>query len=234
MLGKLKRNMQTQTGRPAKKVAKRSAGKNVTSVTVGSVKKMVSSNIPEYIKSTLRYADVTSIDPGVAGPAVVIYRANSLYDPEVATGGDQPPGFDDYMRLYGRFTVLKARIKVVFACSGTGFPSFNLNVIGIALNTSGSALGDVTNYLSCGDCNWTGIGKDYVTKTLTLEVDVAKYFGQNIWADDVYSGTDSADCARQCYFHIFTQADTDIPAVRLAIEIEYDVAFRTIKTKAFS
>jgi len=225
--------LRTRSERP-KKVAKKSAGKNVTSVTVGSVSKMVSSNIPEYIKTTMRYGDITSIDPGITGPDVVIYRANSLFDPAVALGGDQPPGFDDYMRLYGRFTVLKARIKVVFANRVVSSPTWNLNVVGIALNTSGTALADVRNYLSCGDCNWTGMGRDYATRTLTLEVDVAKYFGQNIWADDIFSGSDSADCGRQCYFHIFTQGDVDVGAVRLAIEIEYDTAFRTIKTKTFS
>jgi len=213
---------------------KQSAGKNVTSVQIARVSEMVSKNQPEYIKAVMRYAESYTVDPGASAIGVHIYRANTIYDVDVTIGGLQPPGFDDYMRLYSRFTVLGARAKVCFANTVLAEPAWSMNTVGISCLSTGSALADQEVYIANGDCNWTVMGRDYSTRTLTLEVDVAKFFGQNIWNDDVFSGSASADAARQCYFHVWSKGDEDLGLVHYTIEIEYDVAFRTINSKVFS
>lgn len=40
-------------------------------------------------------------------------RANGLTDPEVALGGHQPRGFDQYMALYKRYVVMGSKITVL-------------------------------------------------------------------------------------------------------------------------
>jgi hypothetical protein len=211
----------------------RTTGKNHKSVTIANPAKMVANNRPEYIKTTLRYADFYVVDPGTSA-GVHIYRANSLYDCDVSIGGLQPVGFDQYMGLYQKFTVTKARIKVVFTNTVLTTPTWTANVVGVSLNTSGSAGTEADLYIANGDCNWSVMGRDYASKTLTMEIDVAKYFATDIWNDDVFSGDVSQDCARQCYFHVFSQGDADLGQVHYMVEIEYDVAFRGLKSAAFS
>jgi len=211
----------------------RSTGKNHRSVTIANPSRMVANNRPEYIKTTLRYADFYVVDPGT-NAGVHIYRANTIYDCDVSIGGLQPVGFDQYMALYNRFTVTKARIKVVFTNTVLTTPTWTANAVGISLNTSGSAGTDADLYIANGDCNWSVMGRDYAPKTLTMEVDVGKYFATDIWNDDVFSGDASNDAARQCYFHVFSQGDADLGQVHYMVEIEYDVAFRGLKSASFS
>lgn len=53
------------------------------------------------------------------GPVFLVYRGNSIFDPEFATGGLQPPGFDQWMDFYQRFIVHASKIKVGFTTAGT-------------------------------------------------------------------------------------------------------------------
>lgn len=225
----------SQAGKRTKKAKKgKSAGANHASVTIGGTSRMLTSNRPEYIKTVMRFGDTSTVDPGASTAGVYIYRANSIFDPSVTGGSLQPPAFDQYMALYQRFTVTKARIKVGFAQTVLTTPAWTLGVVGVALNTNGSPSGQADLYIANGDCNWTVVGRDYGTKTVTMEVDLQKYFATDIWNDDTFSGSVSADTARQCYWHIFCQGDEDMGLCHFVAELEYEVAFRNLKEVAFS
>lgn len=43
---------------------------------------------------------------------LIQFRGNSLYDPNVAVGGDQPAGFDDLTAAFTKFLVLGSAIKI--------------------------------------------------------------------------------------------------------------------------
>ena len=65
------------------------------------------------MRTTLRYVDRLEIDVSSASTVTkVAYSANGLYDPYIPTGGHQPRGFDNYMKLYKTYTCIASKINV--------------------------------------------------------------------------------------------------------------------------
>ena len=54
----------------------------------------------------------------------LVYRMNSLWDPEYATGGHQPRGFDQMAQFFLRYDVISATINVVFYPASNEGPIF--------------------------------------------------------------------------------------------------------------
>lgn len=74
---------------------------------------------PDYYTTTLKYCEMINLDVGIATTAVsYVYRANSLFDPNYTGTGHQPMGFDDLSRIYNKYSVIKAHMKVRFAMTG--------------------------------------------------------------------------------------------------------------------
>ena len=46
-----------------------------------------------------------------------------MYDPYAGTGGHQPRGFDDFMGIYGKFTVLGSKCTAQFMYEAYDGPS---------------------------------------------------------------------------------------------------------------
>lgn len=59
----------------------------------------------------LRYVQQIRLNATPTAPAVVAFRANSLYDPYVSGVGHQPANFDRLSAIYQNFTVLGSRIR---------------------------------------------------------------------------------------------------------------------------
>lgn len=74
----------------------------------------------------LTYAVQIRLDPLNGGSDQITFRANSLFDPEYATGGHQPLYFDQYSELYANYKVLGAKINV----TGANDYSDQANVMG--------------------------------------------------------------------------------------------------------
>lgn len=86
---------------------------------------------PKYFADTpprkyckLRYVVTESITgPAVGAIVVRQYRANGMYDPEVAVGGHQPFGFDQLMGQYHHFTVIKSKCTLELMQTSDNTPS---------------------------------------------------------------------------------------------------------------
>jgi len=92
----------------AKDVALRGTGNQVVSPYFRSVQ-------PWKLKVVLPYSTTLKLTKA-AGTylATEVFRANSMYDPEVAVGGHQPRGFDQLMTMYDHFTVYGCKITATF------------------------------------------------------------------------------------------------------------------------
>ncbi len=60
----------------------------------------------------LRYVDTITIDPGAAAIGIHVFRANSIFDPDLTGTGHQPLLHDTYATLYDRYRVVSSKIKV--------------------------------------------------------------------------------------------------------------------------
>ena len=52
------------------------------------------------------------MNPGAGDVATYNFRANSVFDPDVEVGGNQPPGFDQWGVFFNKYTVVSSRAKL--------------------------------------------------------------------------------------------------------------------------
>jgi len=156
---------------------------------------------------------------GSGANAIVTYefRANGMFDPEVALGGHQPYGFDQLMAQYEHFCVVKATINLELLDVSSGTSQIFMLACYNETGAPGTAF-------AAGGAN--GLREmPLVSKTLTpvpggvrgnersasLTVDLAKMFGKSPWniiADVNYQGTDSADPGQDIYFGVVYYSPT--------------------------
>jgi len=70
-------------------------------------------NFPSTKTVALRYVDNFSLNPSSSTAAVHVFRANSLYDPDLTSTGHQPMFFDNYGALYSKYRVNYANISFI-------------------------------------------------------------------------------------------------------------------------
>ncbi len=63
-----------------------------------------------YVK--LRYVEVISMNAGAGGTTSHTFSANGMFDPNITGVGHQPIGFDQYMKAYQHYSVVKSNITV--------------------------------------------------------------------------------------------------------------------------
>lgn len=88
----------------------------------------------------LKYVTQITLSPSDNTAINREFRANSLYDPEVAVGGHQPYGFDQLSAFYQHYTVIGSKITV------TPIDSNDLTQGGIFGVTLASTTGTLTGY----------------------------------------------------------------------------------------
>ena len=80
---------------------------------------------PRSMRAILRYSDTFNLEPGLGGTSHQLYRATSIFDPNLTGVGHQPYGHDLYQQVYNHYKVIKAVIKVT-AVEGEGNAIFGV------------------------------------------------------------------------------------------------------------
>lgn len=182
---------------------------------------------PDKLRTKLRYNEYIALNPGATTAATASYRLNGMLDPTVAVGGHQPLGFDNYMGVYGRFQVLKCKIKFTLVNA-----SDNHIVIGFVIADSTQTVPTVPNtLLELGKnciyriCHGSGASLQYV-HFVQGTYDIAKELGLAL-GDDTLRGNLSNDPGSQLYGTVFvaTIDGGDLTAQGTYVELEYDVVF---------
>lgn len=74
-------------------------------------------DVPNVKYARLRYVCHENVPgPGTGQIVVKEYRINGMFDPEVALGGHQPSGYDELMKQYEKYTVLKTHVTLENCC----------------------------------------------------------------------------------------------------------------------
>jgi hypothetical protein len=76
----------------------------------------------------LRYSDIITLNPAAGGSAVHVWRANSIYDPDVSLAGHQPYGRDTLLSIYNHYVVDKAVITMVPTQFGNTVATYGIRV----------------------------------------------------------------------------------------------------------
>lgn len=166
-----------------------------------------------------------------------IFRANGIYDPDVALGGHQPMGFDQLMQYYKKYTVVRSRIRVMYSPDAVG----NTDPVSVAVNLSR----DYTDLLAITLGAWESLLEQPLTgNAVTMgttvtgfhqgqrscipmhSFDAKKFFGQKTLDAQDYGGTALSDPTVPAYFTIATNNLNGVAAIiTVRVELEYDVEF---------
>lgn len=140
--------------------------------------------VPDRLRTVLKFTQYFSL---TAGPATrSVFRANSLFDPGLTAGSDQPVGYDYLEGLYGYYRVLWCRIKVTPALSTSSTPPQMITVYpSIASNPFSATVGSNASQ---------AYGKDIIafansenSRSLVNYMSTRKIFGDR-WDNDVTYG----------------------------------------------
>jgi len=187
---------------------------------------------PTSVVTKLRYCGYKRLDPAAGGGiSTMMFRANGIYDPDVAVGGHQPLGRDQWADCYYHYTVLGSKCTVEF-CGLNDSPNYVPHKAGVYLSgldaTGGSTWvtmaeqGHTSTTLVAGSA---GLKPSRVVSRLN----VRKFFDvKDPEDDDTLTAPVGGDPSDAAYFIVWAAAmdeSTDTLGVRAAITIEYIVAW---------
>lgn len=182
-------------------------------------------------KATLIYSQPFTLTLGAAGvPAIQVFRANGMRDPDLTGVGGQPRGFDQYMAIWDHFVVLGSKITVHFGNQQSA--SNRMTFAGICVRDESAVVADATkSYPELGYNTMTLLteqGGSNVTAKLEMAINPAKFLGRkNPLSDPELKGSSSVSPTEQVYYHVYGQAQTSAtngPLICHAV-IEYHAAF---------
>lgn len=219
---------------------------------------------PQSLKTTVRYVTRREYNLTSSSALQVTLRANDLYDPEVSLGGHQPRGFDELMKVYGKFTVIMSKVNAQFMYEGylgpTNTGSAGNLIQTLSMNSSSPVDTPALPPIACGihkgvETLSTGTPEEQMEKDRTVwsfmtpnsgpvllsaTASQKEFFGKEaIVGSEGYSGTASASPANALYFEVWAaRVDNNFHAghVRIPVycTIEYDVVFTDPLTLAAS
>lgn len=191
----------------------------------------LTSPFPDTKRGYLKYCGTASLSMTALSPlGIYLIRANSCYDPVVATGGHQPRGFDEIMNIYKVGCVLSSKITCAFM-GQDGSPPF---VGSIALVDSDS-YAPTTTYSSIEQphSTWTTISSGLVgassPEKISYTYNPVVFNGvKDVQDMDEYEFSAITDCVNQTNFAIGASV---IPATSagayVIYEITYDCLFKS-------
>lgn len=177
---------------------------------------LVLGGFPKSKMVKLRYVEELQLDAASGVPAVHVWRANSLYDPNSSGVGHQPSNFDTWSNIYDHYTVLGSKITVQYVpdSSTSITPAF----VGIALSDSGTTVAGssttelLERKLTQSSRRSVGLISSYAFKPIVHTFSASKFFGRPknvLIGDGTYRGKmgnfgTGSDPSEQAFYEVFT------------------------------
>jgi len=214
---------------PGKRIRAPSSSKRTTKARIPRPRK---GPLPRMQKVTMRYFDnQLNLDPAAGVPAVRVYRANDLFDPDQTGGGHQPNGFDQLMAMYEQFCVVSAKITVRFAWFNSSIDPVTLKepcTVGICLDKDGTPrIGDLFNYQESLYTNsklLVSNESQEVVVTNKFDMSFLGKYTKNYNFDKDICGTDASSPGNIARFHVFVTPvnGANVDPLIATVLIEYE------------
>lgn len=172
------------------------------------IKRLPLNGFPSSKMVRLRYCTEVSL----TGSSTYVFRANSLFDPDLTGVGEQPANFGRWMAVYDHYTVVGSKIRVMYA------PTTSTNALtaycGIYLSDDGTSAAAMTSYDIMEQSKNRSMNKvigipssriPWITKTFSAK----KFFGKpnsTMIGDGTYRGTDATNPTEGAYFELYTKS----------------------------
>jgi len=189
---------------------------------------------PERMRMKHKYRETFHLTASSGASASYIFSCNGMFDPNITGTGHQPMFFDNMAALYDHYTVLNARITVVYVPTPQALITSHNFVVGLL---DAAAFG-TTN------ANYLGENPSMTTRTVNAQLNnernvITKYwnaervFGSRALSDSQLRGTPSANPSEQTYFGIMIQDTLGIGTAEgdFSVTIEYDSVWTEAKSQ---
>lgn len=188
----------------------------------GSVK---NTPLPTTFRCTMIYGTTFALNVATGGiPAVRVFSANGLYDPDITGAGNQPRGFDQISPLYDHHTVIGSKIEMMCSAEEAQSPM----VFGIALKDGTSVSTNADDYLEEPFSSWQ-MASPFGSGVKVLQKFSPKFLGyKNPMSVEELEGSISANPAEQAFYHVwaYSASGTDEGNVYIPVRITYEVVFK--------
>lgn len=157
------------------------------------------------------------------------YYSNNIFDPQVATGGGQPMGFDQWSALYLNYRVHGVGIEVL--CDNAGFHGGVVGIYPHSSNIVPSTLGHFmefgeSKYVTCNNGSRPYTLRKYLRNHALFGVSKREYNDDERFASGVGSGP-----SKLGYVNIFRQAidEQTITNFDIRVKLTYYVEFYGVR-----
>lgn len=184
--------------------------------------------VPYRLPTKLRYTGQVGLNPGLGTvPAVHVFSANGLYDPDITGVGGQPRGFDQLMALYDHCVCTYTSIDVVFyPPTGETIPT-QAFVAARDFTTVGTSFSD---YSELANSKWSPMSaiQGYPTR-IKMHLNPNTYLGRSKpLADPDLKNSSLFNPTEQVYWHVAVGSvvtGSDPGTCAAVVTIEYTVVF---------
>lgn len=185
----------------------------------------------------LKYCDVVSLDPSVAGWAQHRFRLHTIYDPDLETGGHQPFGYDQYFgasTIYDRYRVVRAKWSASFELTGgtgTSVPAWDM-LCGSTVTKNGVLAAPSTIYETMERPSTIYrrttpiITVGHRGTVIRGSVVPARFRGKSVKDSDHLYNTNDDSAEDAAYVHFWTQTKSGVDAVdevKITLQLTYYV-----------
>lgn len=153
---------------------------------------------PRTMRAILRYSSTFNLGPGMGGTAHQLFRATSIYDPDLTGLGHQPYGHDTFQGIYNHYRVVKAVIKIT-SVEGEGNAIF-----GLTMTDDSTVSGSYDTVREVKPTKWIAVGDSNQSQCLTQTYDAMQTFGPAM--QERLVGSFGIDPVENQYFDVWMQA----------------------------
>lgn len=202
-------------------------------------KPLSSSGLPLTKVVKMRYVHSFTLDAGIGTVAHQVFRANSIFDPDLTGTGRQPLGHDEWNNFYGTYQVIGSKIRLSVASQGAAAYT-GTGIITLRLTHDPAPSGGFdTVDLEQRDCSWKVYNSGYAGNNWKMSkgFSLRRFFQTTTLDDDTTMRAFGANPAKEGYYVISTRgvdATGNPDAVDIVAQIDYIVMLRDPKDLASS
>lgn len=172
----------------------------------------------------MRYCQQVGLAVTSGTVATQVFRANSIYDPDVTGVGHQPLGHDEWAVLYNNYKVKSARITIT---AGNNHDSVTPVISVTRTDSTVGSTGNMASICEQPNTKWMTLSNGDAgpsVKSLTMGYVGRKQY-PNLRGDDTLRPAFGSDPAEGCYWVVQMQGiqGTESVTVPLLVKIDYIV-----------
>jgi hypothetical protein len=195
------------------------------------------------MRTKLRYSTRAQFTPTGTTVQQFQLRGNGLFDPQVALGGHQPRGFDEFMKTYDMYTVHGSKCSGSFMYEGYLGPA-KVSTTGNRIQSITDGMTDQTPALTpvvCGlhkgvETLSTGTSEDQIEKdrtvwsfingqqghkTLSTSMKVSDFYGKGaLTGSEGYTGTAGTDPDNEVFYEFWCGFPAEYRGAEMLLDVQ--------------